>query len=175
VGAVAVRRLTDRQTAVLAAVERVGRPVMADLWEQFPELAPSSIKSVLDALERRGLVRHSGDDRQVYLNGVTWWSTAMPGAEGAPALDRLVAALDRAGLELEQRGDAPEGCVTAFLPIVELEAELQSQPSGILDRLRAVLRELEAQGSPVRLSIDEISAGAEPLVRLKLRPLERVP
>jgi hypothetical protein len=167
-------RLSDRQAAVLAAVERIGRPVMADLWEQFPELAPSSIKRVVDALERRGLVGRSGDDRRVYLNGVTWWSTALPTTEDAPTLDAVVAALDRAGLSLEQRGDAKEGCVTAFLPLVELEAELRSQPSATLDRLRAVLRELEARGWPVRLSIDAIAVGSEPFVEVKLRPPERV-
>ena len=74
---VVVRRLTDRQIAVLAAVERLGRPTLPDLRFEFPELYPSTVLRCLRALEARGLVESSGNRHWVYL-GV--------GGFGAPAI-----------------------------------------------------------------------------------------
>jgi len=93
-------KLTDRQAAVLAAVERLGRPVMADLWSQFPDLAPSVIKKVLDALGTKGLVDHAGDHSQAFVNGVHWWSTALTPTEYADELALIVGALDEAKVGL---------------------------------------------------------------------------
>jgi DNA-binding IclR family transcriptional regulator len=61
------KRLTDRQVAVLAAVERLGQPTIPDLWQEFPALAPSEIYRVLKALIRRGYVEESGNRHWVYL------------------------------------------------------------------------------------------------------------
>jgi DNA-binding IclR family transcriptional regulator len=61
------RRLTDRQVAVLAAVERLGRPTIPDLRTQFPALAPSEIHRVLKSLIGRGYVEASGNPMWVYL------------------------------------------------------------------------------------------------------------
>ena len=61
------RRLTDRQVAVLAAVERLGQPTIPDLWPEFPALAPSEIHRVLKALIRKGLVERSGNPQWAYL------------------------------------------------------------------------------------------------------------
>lgn len=72
-----MRRLTDRQVAVLAAVERLGRPTLPDLRYEFPHLTPSAVLRVLDALEAKGYVRSSGNRHWVYL-GV--------GGLGAPAI-----------------------------------------------------------------------------------------
>jgi hypothetical protein len=166
------RRLTERQAAVLAAVERVGRPVMADLWEQFPELNPSAIKKVLDGLEKQSLVAHSGDESRVYLNGVTWWSTALTPTAESPELEAILSALRESELELAHGADPQEGCVTVLLPLVEVESDLQGLPSAPLDSLRSCIRELEADGSGVRVAIVGISAGPEPLVTIKLRPLQ---
>lgn len=93
-------KLTDRQTAVLAAVERLGRPVMADLWHEFPALAPSSIKKVLDALEKKGLVNHAGDEGQAFVNGVHWWSTALTPTKYDSELAAVVQAVEEARLGL---------------------------------------------------------------------------
>jgi hypothetical protein len=93
-------KLTDRQTAVLAAVERLGRPVMSDLWKEFPDLTPSAIKKVLDALGKRGRVEHSGDESQVFVNGVHWWSTALTPTEYPDDLATIVRAVEDAKLGL---------------------------------------------------------------------------
>lgn len=61
------RRLTERQAAVLATVERLGRPMMADLWKEFPDLAPSAIRDVPTRLEKRGLVDHAGEPRSTSM------------------------------------------------------------------------------------------------------------
>lgn len=72
-----MRRLTDRQVAVLAAVERVGRPTLPDLRYEFPHLAPSAVLRTLRELEKRGFVTSSGNPHWVYL-GV--------GGFGAPSI-----------------------------------------------------------------------------------------
>jgi hypothetical protein len=69
-----MKRLTDRQVAVLAAVERLGRATLPDLRYEFPDLAPST---VLDALKKKGLVESSGKREWAYL-GV--------GGFGAPSI-----------------------------------------------------------------------------------------
>ncbi len=55
-----VRKLTDRQIAVLAAIERLGRPTLAELRHDLPALAPGEIARVLAALVIRGLVAEAG-------------------------------------------------------------------------------------------------------------------
>jgi Fe2+ or Zn2+ uptake regulation protein len=73
-----LRRLTDRQIAVLAAVERLGAPTLPDLHFEFPHIAPSAVFRALDALETKGLVESSGDRHWRYL-GV--------GGFGAPRIE----------------------------------------------------------------------------------------
>jgi DNA-binding IclR family transcriptional regulator len=55
-----LRRLTDRQVAVLAAIERLGSPTLPELRAQLTALAPSATSRVVEALERRGLVAQRG-------------------------------------------------------------------------------------------------------------------
>lgn len=62
-----MKKLTARQTAVLATVERLGEPTIPDLKGQFPPLYPSEIWRVLCSLERRGLVAFSGNPYWRYL------------------------------------------------------------------------------------------------------------
>lgn len=62
-----MNRLTDRQVAVLAAVERLGRPTLPDVAAEFPHLAPSAILSTLDALEAKKRVFSGGEREWVYL------------------------------------------------------------------------------------------------------------
>jgi hypothetical protein len=167
-------KLTPRQAAVLAAVERLGRPVMADLWEQFPSLQPSAIRRVLGSLESKGLIAHAGDDSQAYLNGVTWWSTAFYAAELDPGLAAIKDATERDDLGLETSVDPHGGHVDAFLPLVELEAYLQGLPSTPLRRLRAMSQELAEAGTPCRVEIGTaISANPEPRLAIRLVPAER--
>lgn len=48
---------------------------MSALWDEIPDLTPAVIKRVLDALEKKGLVAHVGDERDAYVDGMAWWST----------------------------------------------------------------------------------------------------
>lgn len=163
-------RLTDRQAAVLAAVERLRRPVMADLWQQFPDLQPSAIKKVLDSLEQKGLVASAGDQAQAYLNGVTWWTTAFTPTDD-PKLATIVEAVERDLADLHSTVDPHEGGVTVFLPLVELESFLTGLPSRPVDRIRACVRQLEESGQAVRLTVStEIVPDPEPRLAVKLEP-----
>ena len=145
--------------------------MMADLWEQFPDLTPSAIKKVLDALESKGLVEHAGDLDQVYMNGVHWWSTALKATEHEPDLARVINAVELAALGVPHNADPHEKHVTVFVPLVEVEGDLQGLPSTILDRLRSCVQDLESSGAPVRLTIAEITARPEPTVVVKLSPV----
>ena len=56
-----MRRLTDRQVAVLAAIERLGSPTLSDLQRELPALTPSEMTRVIAALVIRGLVAEAGE------------------------------------------------------------------------------------------------------------------
>jgi DNA-binding MarR family transcriptional regulator len=65
------RRLTDRQIAVLAAVERSGQSTLDEIADQFPDLDRSGVLRVLAALVERGRVsvtRGAGADRQLFTS-----------------------------------------------------------------------------------------------------------
>jgi hypothetical protein len=72
-----MRRLTDRQIAVLAAVERLGSPTLPDLRLELAHLAPSAVLRTLDGLKAKHLISASGNRHFVYL-GV--------GGFGAPSI-----------------------------------------------------------------------------------------
>ncbi len=166
-------KLTDRQAAVLASVERIGRPVMADLWQEFPDLQPSAIKRVLDSLEKKGLVDRAGDDSQAYLNGVHWWSTALALSEQDPQLAMIVDSIEAAGLGLRYSADPHDNSLAVFLPLVELESHLRGLPSSPLDGLRSCVESIEAGGHPVRVTVStRIANDPEPLLSILLRPTE---
>lgn len=61
------RRLTDRQVAVLAAVERLGRPTLPEIAAEFPDLERSTVLRVLIALIDRDLVGWRGNWSWVYF------------------------------------------------------------------------------------------------------------
>ncbi len=61
------RRLTDRQLAVLAAIERLGKPTIPELAAQFPSLEISTIWAVVQALEKHGKVTITGNRLWPYL------------------------------------------------------------------------------------------------------------
>jgi DNA-binding MarR family transcriptional regulator len=67
-----MRRLTIRQNAVLAAVERRGECTLLDLRCDFPDLAPSMVWRVVESLAGRGLVNRAGDFERAYLGDVTF-------------------------------------------------------------------------------------------------------
>jgi len=172
----AERRLTDRQAAVLAAVERIGRPVMADLWKAFPDLDPSAIKRVLDALGRKGLVDHAGDETQAFVNGVHWWSTAITPTTYDDELEAVVAGIEAAGLGLRHSADPHSRSVTVFLPLIEVQWHLHGLPADRMEALRACLAEIEAGGLLLDVSIStEVAGGPEPLLAVQVRPTAEPP
>lgn len=61
-----MRRLTDRQVAVIAAVERLGSPTLPDLHFEFPDLAPSTVLRTLEALGAKGLITSCGNPQFAY-------------------------------------------------------------------------------------------------------------
>ena len=61
------RKLTDRQVAVLAAVERLGDATLPEITAEFRGLSASRVLRVLEALILRELVEWRGDLRWVYL------------------------------------------------------------------------------------------------------------
>lgn len=61
------RRLTDKQIAVLAAVERLGNPTVPELAYELDAMTPSEIVRVLDALEAKERVTAAGARHWIYL------------------------------------------------------------------------------------------------------------
>lgn len=75
---VMARRLSDKQVAILAALDRLGDATRLDLRAELPHLAPSEVRRVLGSLERRGLVVSEGDEERVYLGGVVFSAAEGP-------------------------------------------------------------------------------------------------
>jgi hypothetical protein len=148
---------------------------MADLWQEFPHLAPSAIKKVLDSLEGKGLVASAGDQTKAYLNGVQWWTTALTPTDD-PSLAAIVEVVERDLADIPSTVDPHEGSVTVFLPLVELESFLAALPSRSVERIRACVRDLEDGGRPVRLTVStEIATDPEPRLAVKLDPTTASP
>ena len=162
-------RLTDRQAAVLAAVERLGRPTMLELHDEFPGIAPSAIYKVLESLEGKGLVDSSGNPDQVYMGGVHFWSTALAPTELSPGQATVLEALRRADLGLTVWADPSERTVTALLPLAELERVLVGEESAAFDRLRSACAELHAGGgATVSISSAQAGDGPKPALAIEL-------
>jgi len=77
------RRLTERQIAVLAAVERLGNPTIPELAREFPHLQPSTVWPVVEALERHGKVVIVGDRHWAYLGS----PADLPPGANAPQIE----------------------------------------------------------------------------------------
>jgi hypothetical protein len=167
------RPLTQRQTAVLAAVERFGEPTLPDLREEFPDLAPSEIYRVLESLERRGKIDWAGDDDARYLGGVRFWSTALRPTDVPEALewlyeDLLSGSSGTQGFEL----DPYRRTITAHLPLADLAAYLRGEEVPHLEKLRRTLKLLQgaARFDDMRIwSQQREDLFGEPVLVLELR------
>ena len=62
-----MRRLTDRQVAVIAVAERLGSPTFPDLHFELPDLALSTVLRTLEALGAKGLITSCGNPQFAYL------------------------------------------------------------------------------------------------------------
>ena len=161
------RRLTPRQTAVLAAVERRGRATLPDLREDFPQLAPSAVAKVLDALGQRDLVRRSGDPHQIYLGGVTFWASSREPPEQDPRLEGLAKMLEVSGWPSET--DHERGVVSLFLPLRGLLGYLASTDDD-LERLRSAVATWLTAHEEGTLRVRPTTRDDEPGVLLELEP-----
>jgi hypothetical protein len=147
-----VRKLTQRQTAVLAAVERLGRANMLELARELSG-APSAIGRVLEALEERQLVGSSGDPALIYAGGVHWWATARAGEPDSDELRTLLDDLTVGHQEWEGWIERELRSVVIYLPVRDVEAELLGAAGGFRE-LSARIRELTAAGRVARVDIE---------------------
>lgn len=85
------RRLTDRQAAVLAAVERRGRTTVGELGADFSGMASSALVKVLDRLQELGHVERAGDPSLVYVGGVEFWARPRDTTSRAALVDIVLA------------------------------------------------------------------------------------
>lgn len=144
---------------------------MPDLWEDFPDLAPSATVRVVDALESRGLVTRSGDPSRIYLGGVEF--RAMPRAlEGeTEILDRVVQWLAD---EWELRAFAvrDRGCVTVLVPVsAVLDQIVDRQGPMTLERVRDAIR--AGRFTRVRVSTELSVDGGQTALQVEVTPRER--
>jgi len=147
-------RLTDRQAAVLASVERCGSATGLDLWRAFRPLNQSTLVRVLDRLVELGFLVAEGDPALRYCGGVRY----APAGDVEP-LDPLIEGLGRFASEtLGLRTWRLGAAVRIALPLSEIERDLSGgfysafsliagySKAGSLDHLRARLSTLVKQG-----------------------------
>lgn len=161
------RRLTNRQTAVLAAVERLGRCSVPDLGAQLPGMMPSAIAAVLAALERRGLIRHAGNRSMIYMGGVEFWPTARA-ASDASKLHAAAEALRRS-TRYTAWVDEDRRTVSLLVPMSAVLAEVTGSDADF-SNLRAVVKEMldaEAVRGPA-IETDVVADGPIPSLQLNL-------
>lgn len=89
------KRLTNRQAAVLAAVERLGRTNVLDLSADFPHVESSSIVRVLDRVHELGHLERAGDPGLVYVGGVEYWARPRDTPVTTALADAVLALLRR--------------------------------------------------------------------------------
>lgn len=164
------RRLTDRQAAVLAAVERLGDPSIPDLRDQFPDLAPSAVAKVLEALESRGLVERAGEPNQIYLGGVRFWSTALSPTEVDKRLRAVHEAIEAASLPFHSWIDPDRRTITVLVPLERFQADLLGDAEALRD-LRAQLQSVLFNEAAVtaQLASEVASPEGRPCLMVVLR------
>lgn len=67
-----MRKLTIRQSAVLAAIERRRGCTLPDLRSDFPDISPNTVWRVIDSLASRGLVNRVGVFELAHVGHVTF-------------------------------------------------------------------------------------------------------
>ena len=138
----AARKLTTRQAAVLAAIERRGRATLLDLRDDFPDIPPSTVARVTDVLRGRDLVRAFGDPSLIYVGGVEFVATRRTDAPSD--LDEVVEVLTAAGLIAF--GDRDGRHATALLPLSAVRDQLtetRSEDRAAWDALAGALEALD--------------------------------
>lgn len=163
------RKLTARQTAVLAALERRGEATLLDLRGDFPDLAPSVVARVLDVLVDRGLVRRTGDPGQIYLGGVFFWAASRTPPDTDAELDAIRKRLKDGGWDAW--ADSERGLVVVLLPIVDVHEGLVGMVGNAFDRLGQIVSELVMTNLIASTSVStEISVNdGTPALQVELR------
>jgi hypothetical protein len=130
------RKLTPRQQAVLESLERRVDATLLDLRDDFPTLAPSAVRRVLESLTKRGLAWWTGNQEHVYLGGVTYhsrhsdvfWDRAWN-----TEIDQLAEILEQAG---EEDGVPPDNTRDGSEPTIDeidaLDPEFQTRGAEIV-------------------------------------------
>ena len=164
----AARKLTPRQAAVLAAIERRGRATLLDLRDDFPDIAPSTVARVTDVLRGRELIRGFGDPSLIYAGGVEFVATRR--AEPPSDLDAVVAELRATGLTAF--GDRDGRHATVLLPVVTVQDQLTqtlSDERKAWDALAEALAELDRRALVAWIDIDTELSAHEGVPALQVR------
>jgi hypothetical protein len=160
-------RITDRQPAVLAAVERRRSATLLDLRPDFPALMPSATCRVLRRLEELELLVSEGERHTEYIGGVRWFPPeAVPNVSSG--LARLEAYL-LAQLEgLDVYLDSARGSVVISIPYHAVASGL----TGHDERLDAV-RQVLSGDLPVAVDVSILTETEYhvPSLRIVVRPL----
>jgi hypothetical protein len=115
---------------------------LPELHADFPDLAPSAIHRVLQALERKQLVASSGDPSRVYLGAVSFWRRGMP-----PAVDESLEVIDaelrEARVPFDHWVDLEDRRVVVLVPVeqwmwglVAYDTDELHRPRGAVNGLR---------------------------------------
>lgn len=164
------RRLTARQTAVLAAVERLGDPNMLELSAEIGG-APSSIVKVLEALEDRGLIERWGQPDLIYIGGVRFSVLSRGEPKLGESLRRLLTECERIGME--PWVDCDRRVVAVWVPLRAIEAALADGDHLALSNLRDKVQTLHAEGAIARAVLREsvqVTSGGVLALVLRLVP-----
>ena len=141
---------------------------MLDLHEDFPQLAPSAVAKVLDALSERDLVRRAGDPAQIYVGGVEFWPASRSVTEEDEELRELTARLEEAGWSA--RPDHERGLIVVALPIEDVNEALIGLANNRFDALQALIHSFEEEAAIAWTSISsELAiAGGTPSLQVEL-------
>lgn len=165
------RRLTNRQAAVLAAVERRGRTTVDALGADFRDVASSTLVRTLDRLHELGHVDRAGDPSLVYVGGVEFWARPREPTSPTVVAEAVLARLrhefgdHRAWLHPGRHDVVLAG------PLVDISQALQGDDAP-LTRIAGFVAMLRREGTAVSLTVGaEISSPqgeASIVVHLKL-------
>jgi len=157
------RKLTPRQSAVLAAIERRGSATLLELWTyEFPRLPQSVLARVAERMVERGHLVAEGNSHFIYTGGVRFWPKKARPAVSADlrgVVDRLGGLT---GLKSWIESDVGAGCI--LLPVSEIERHVEGrpwsafdliagEPDGTLDLMQKTIRSYPKDGLEISVEV----------------------